>query len=326
MRQTRLGATGPAVSVLGYGGSALSGSYGAVDAAGARAVLELALDLGVTLFDTADVYGNGLSETLIGEAVAPHRADCRIATKVGMVRSADRSVTTVNGRPEHIFASCEASLKRLRVEAIDLYYLHRVDPTVPIEDTFGAMARLVEAGKVRALGISEPSAGTLRRAHAVHPVAALQMEYSLWCRDCEAEMLPLCRELAIGLVAYCPLGRGFLTDTVSGAPAQQDIRAKDPRFGKENMDRNRALLSPLRDIAGRHGLTTGQVALAWLLGKGDDIVPIPGTRNPDHLRENTAAAAARLSEADMAQLDAAFRPGAVSGERGTPEALARLGR
>lgn len=324
MRQARLGRAGPLVSVLGYGGAALSGSYGPVDDAEARALLTQAMDLGVTFFDTADVYGNGRSETLIGAAIAARRSECRVATKVGMIRSADRGSTVVNGRPDHIAAGCDASLRRLGVEAIDLYYLHRVDPTVAIEDSIGAMARLVAAGKVRALGLSEASAATTRRAHAVHPLAAYQMEYSLWCRDGEAEMLPLCRELGIGFVAYCPLGRGFLTGTVSAAPSGQDIRARDPRFEAAHMRRNLSLLPPLAEMAGRYGCTAGQIALAWLLGRGD-VVPIPGTRDPAHLRENVGSEAIALSAPDLARLDDIFRPGVVSGQRGAPEALARLG-
>jgi aryl-alcohol dehydrogenase-like predicted oxidoreductase len=240
-----------------------------------------------------------------------------------MVRSADRTTTIVNGRPDHIVASCEASLKRLGIEVIDLYYLHRVDPEIAIEETVGAMARLVEAGKVRTLGLCETSADTLRRGHAVHPLTAFQMEYSLWCRDCEDEILPLCRELGIGFVAYCPLGRGFLTGKVAEDASKRGGRARDPRFGDGNFAHNLSLLPSLQDMASSHGCTPGQVALAWLMGKG--VVPIPGTTNVEHLRENAGAEAVSLSPSDMENLDRLFARGVASGARGSPEALARLG-
>lgn len=322
----RLGKGGPTVSAVGLGCMTMTGLYGAVDEAEAAATILRALDRGVTLIDTADMYGNGRNEELVGAALEGRRHEAVLATKFGNLRLPDGK-TGVNGRPDYVPVACERSLKRLRTDVIDLYYLHRVDPDVPVEETVGAMARLVEAGKVRHLGLSEAGAGTLARAQAVHPIAALQSEYSLWSRDVEADILPACRALGIGFVAYAPLGRGFLTGAISGEASlsEADRRRDMPRFSGANLERNRALLPALESVAKEKGATPAQVAIAWLLARGQDIVPIPGTKRRIWLDENCAASSLQLDAADMARLDQAFQPGAAHGTRYPEAQMKRLG-
>jgi aryl-alcohol dehydrogenase-like predicted oxidoreductase len=310
----RLGATGPFVSALGLGCMQI-GSGGAAGEARAHAALARALELGIDFFDTADVYGSGASETALAPFLAGARDRVFLATKFGQQPAG--SERRVDGRPEYVARACEESLRRLRVDVIDLYYQHRVDPEVPIEDTMGAMKRLVEQGKVRYLGLSEAAPATLRRAHAVHPVTALQTEYSLWTRDPENEVLRTCRELGVGFVAYSPLGRGMLAGAVAGEAslAADDWRRRHPRFQGENLTRNVAAVRPLERIAQRMNATPAQVALAWVLAREPTIVPIPGTTNPAHLASNAAAASLAMRADDLAQLDAAFPPGVAAGAR-----------
>ncbi|MGD9694211.1 MAG: aldo/keto reductase [Thermoleophilia bacterium] len=311
------------VSVQGLGCMGMSQSYGARDDAESIATIHRALDLGVTLLDTADVYGAGENERLVGRAIAGRRDEAVLATKFGNVSISAESGFVIRGDPEYVRRACDASLRRLGVDHIDLYYQHRVDPTVPIEETWGAMSELVAAGKVRHLGISEASARTLRRAHAVHPVAALQSEWSLWTRDIEREILPTCRELGIGIVPFSPLGRGFLTGAVASLDDldEDDMRRHMPRFTDGNLDRNQVIVARLRDLAARTGHTPGQLALAWLQGQGGDVVPIPGTKRRRYLEENVAAATIELSPGDVAELAAAAAD--VAGDR-YPEAYARV--
>jgi aryl-alcohol dehydrogenase-like predicted oxidoreductase len=282
------------------------------------------MDLGVTLLDTADVYGRGANETLVGQAIRERRQGVVLATKCGIVPGPG-GPTGVDGSPAHVRESCDASLRRLQVDVIDLYYLHRVDPNVPIEDTVGAMAELVAQGKVRFLGLSEAAPSTIRRAHAVHPITALQSEYSLWFRDPEERVLPTCRELGIGFVPFSPLGRGFLSGRVTNVDtlSPDDMRRRVPRFQGENLDKNLKLVNWLAQMAVKKGITAPQLALAWLLAKGQDIVPIPGTKRRRYLEENVAAADTRLSEHDVADLELAFAPDAGVGAR-YPEEMARL--
>ncbi len=321
MQTRQLGADGPLVSALGLGCMGMSDSYGSPasrDAAEARATLDAALALGVTLLDTAEVYGPYVNEELIGEAIAGRRDQVLLATKFGFRIGADGTIQGADGSPDNARKACEGSLRRLRVEAIDLYYLHRVDPGVPIEDTIGAMADLVRAGKVRHLGLSEVSAATLRRAAAIHPIAAVQSEYSLFERGAEREVLPACRALGVGFVPFSPLGRGFLTGKARRAEDYQsdgDFRHTLPRFQGEHFDRNRLLVAQLERLAGRRGCTAAQLALAWLLAQGRDIVPIPGAGRRSHLLENVAAAALTLPACDQLALEEAFPRGAASGER-----------
>jgi aryl-alcohol dehydrogenase-like predicted oxidoreductase len=290
------------------------------------------VEIGVTFFDTAEVYGPFENEKLLGKALAPVRDQVTIATKFGF-RIADEGdgpqrINGTDSRPEHVREVAEASLKRLGVEVIDLYYQHRVDPAVPIEDTVGAMAELVREGKVRALGLSEASADTIRRAHKVHPIAAVQSEYSLWTRDPEAEVLPTCRELGIGLVPYSPLGRGLLTGTLRSLEGlgEKDFRRTLPRFQGENLDANLALVERLERIAAAKGVTTAQLALAWVLHQGADIVPIPGARRVRHLEDNAAAAGITLSPAELAEIGAAVPPAEVAGKRYGEATLAMVNR
>jgi aryl-alcohol dehydrogenase-like predicted oxidoreductase len=301
----------------------MSDFYGPGDDAHSIATLERAIELGVTFWDTADMYGMGANETLIGPVVRRHRDRITLATKFGVKRGPTGTFDGVDGRPEYVREACDRSLARLGVDHIDLYYQHRVDLSVPIEETVGAMAELVAAGKVRHLGLSEASAATIRRAAAIHPIAAVQMEYSLWTRDAEAEVLPACRELGIGFVAYSPLGRGFLAGGFSPAAlAAGDIRHALPRFTGENLDRNRAIVERVHAVATAIGATPAQVALRWLLDRGDDVVAIPGTRRPDRLAENARAADVRLPAADAAALTDGLP--AAAGERYMESAMGSL--
>ncbi len=296
----------------------MSEFYGQADEGEAIATIHRALDLGVTLLDTADMYGPHTNEELVGAAVAGRRDQVVLATKFGMVRDpANPGVRGLSGRPEYVLSACDASLRRLRVDHIDLYYQHRVDPDVPIEETVGAMAELVAAGKVRFLGLSEAGAATIRRAHAVHPISALQSEYSLWTRDPEAEVLPTLRELGIGLVAYSPLGRGFLTGRITSLDdlAPDDFRRHNPRFQDGNLAHNLELVKRVREVAAEKDCTPGQLALAWVMARGDDVVPIPGTKRRAYLEQNVQAAEIELSEDDMARLDEAAPVGSAAGDR-----------
>jgi aryl-alcohol dehydrogenase-like predicted oxidoreductase len=292
------------------------------------ATIHRALDIGVTLLDTADMYGAGRNEELVGRAIAGRRDGLVIATKFGNVRNPDGTFKGVNGRPDYVRACCDASLARLRVDVIDLYYQHRVDPDTPIEDTVGAMADLKREGKIRHLGLSEAAAATIRRAHAVHPITALQTEYSLWSRDVERELLPTVRELRIGFVAYSPLGRGFLTGAIAdiGTLDADDYRRHSPRFEGDNFTKNLALVDAIRAIADAKGCTPAQLAIAWVMAQGDDIVPIPGTKRRRYLEDNLGAAGIALSRDDLARIDRALPPGAASGERYGPHALRAIGR
>lgn len=327
MQKRALGRQGLTVSALGLGCMAMTNVYGAVDEAEAIATVRAALDAGADFLDTADMYGQGANEELLRRALADgYRDKAVLATKFGNIRLAD-GTPSVNGRPDYVVQACERSLSRLGVEVIDLYYQHRVDPQVPIEDTVGAMKRLVEQGKVRFLGLSEAAPDTLRRASAVHPIAALQTEYSIWCRFAEDEVLPACRELGIGFVAYSPLGRGMLTGAFDSAAEipEGDNRRNHPRFQGENFARNRALIQPLADRARALGCTTSQLALAWLLAQGPDVVPIPGTKRLGHLRDNLASLGLDLSAAEAAALAAAIDDEAVQGERYPAAMMARVG-
>jgi aryl-alcohol dehydrogenase-like predicted oxidoreductase len=332
VRQTMLGRSGAQVSAIGLGCWGMSGSYGPADEAESVAALHHALDLGVDFIDTADSYGeDGHNELLIGRTLGDRRHEFVLATKTGWVKQAGprgQEVVGVDGRPGRIRSACEASLGRLRTDVIDLYYLHRVDPEVPVEESIGAMAELVAAGKVRFVGLSEVSEATLRRAHAVHPITALQSEYSLWTREPEATVMPACRELGIAFVPFSPLGRGFLTGAVTGRDgiATGDWRANNPRFSGENLARNLALLRPLEEIARAHGARPAQVALAWVLSRGEDVIPIPGMKRRTHLDENVAAAEIGLTPDELARLDAAFPPGVAAGDRYTPEVARWAGR
>lgn len=314
MKTRHLG--GLEVSAIGLGCMSMTPIYGKPDPAEAEATLRRALEIGVTLIDTADAYNDGANEELVGRALADVRDSAILATKFGNVRFPDGR-RGVDGRPEHVRAACEASLKRLGTDRIDLYYAHRIDPNVPIEDTVGEMARLKDEGKILHLGLSEASPETLQRAHATHPIAALQTEYSLWTRDVEADLLGLCRDLGVGYVAYSPMGRGFLTATINAVDdmEENDRRREHPRFAPDNLSRNVALLAALRDGAEAEGCTPAQLALAWVMAQGEHIVPIPGTRRRRWLEENAAAAALVPSAATLAALSSAFPPGAAAGTR-----------
>jgi aryl-alcohol dehydrogenase-like predicted oxidoreductase len=318
MEQRALGAQGLISSAEGLGCMGMSEFYGSADEVEALATIHRALDLGVTMLDTADSYGPHKNEVLVGRAIADRRDDVVLATKFGIVRDPnDPTVRGVNGRPDYVVAACEASLRRLSVDHIDLYYQHRVDQDVPIEETVGAMASLIEAGKVRFLGLSEASAETIRRAHAVHPISALQSEYSLWSRDIEEEVLPTIRELRIGLVAYSPLGRGFLTGRIASPEdlEENDFRRHQPRFQGENLRRNLELVERVKELATEHQCTPGQLALAWVLHQGEDVVPIPGTKRRAYLEQNVEATEISLSGDDLARIDEVLPADGVAGTR-----------
>ena len=316
------------VSAVGLGCMGMSFAYGASDEAESIRTLNRAVDLGVTFFDTAEVYGPFTNEVLLGKALKPFRDRVVIATKFGFKidtsKAGAAAIAGVDSRPEHVRAVAEASLKRLGIETIDLLYQHRVDPNVPIEETVGVMAELVREGKVRALGLSEAGSATIRRAHAVHPIAALQSEYSLWTRDPEEDVLATCRELGIGFVPYSPLGRGFLTGAIRKADdlAADDFRRQVPRFQAENFDANVALVAALEELAAEKGVTAAQLALAWVLSQGDDIVPIPGARKLHHLEQNAAAADITLSAAELQRLGEAIPAAQVAGKRYSDASLA----
>ncbi|HVG19233.1 MAG TPA: aldo/keto reductase [Blastocatellia bacterium] len=322
MRQRQLGREGLVVSALGLGCMGMSEFYGAADESESVATIHRALEIGVNFLDTSDMYGPYTNEMLVGKAIRDRRDQAVLATKFGIQRGEDESARTINGRPEYVRQACDASLGRLGVDHIDLYYQHRVDPNVPIEETVGAMAELVRAGKVKYLGLSEAGVQTIRRAAAVHPISALQTEYSLWSRDPEDEILPTVRELGIGFVAYSPLGRGFLTGRFKSFDdlAPDDYRRHSPRFQGENFEKNLRLVERVTEMANERGITPGQLALAWVLARGDDIVPIPGTKRRPYLEENAAAADVKLSPDDLSRIDEIAPRGAASGTR-YPEAM-----
>jgi len=328
MEKRTLGSTGLQVSAVGLGCMGMSEFYGPHDEAESIAVIHKAIDLGVIFLDTADIYGIGHNEELVGRALRGYRNQVLLATKFGNVRGEDGAFLGVNGKPEYVRSACEASLRRLGVDVIDLYYQHRVDPDTPIEDTVGAVAELVHEGKVRFLGLSEAGPQTIRRAHQVHAIAALQTEYSLWTRDPEGEILPVTRELGIGFVAYSPLGRGFLTGQIKqiGDLAPDDWRRNSPRFQGENFQRNLELVTEIGSLAREKKCTHSQLALAWVLAQGTDVVPIPGTKRTRYLEENVAAAQVRLNAEELARIDRVFPLGAASGSRYPEAAMKAVGR
>jgi aryl-alcohol dehydrogenase-like predicted oxidoreductase len=326
MERRQLGRSGLTVSAIGLGCMGMSQSYGTPDDAESIRTIHRALDLGVTLLDTADQYGRGANEKLVGQAIRDRRHEVVLASKFGLVPTPGGGpATNVDARPERVRSCCDASLQRLGVDVIDLYYLHRIDPNVPVEDTVGAMAELVREGKVRFLGLSEAGAQTLRRAHGTHPIAALQSEYSLWTRSLEETVLPVCRELGTGVVAFSPLGRGFFGRPIRdpGQLEGNDVRKKMPRFEGENLQKNLALYDRLEELSERKGCTTAQLAIAWLLAKGNDIIPIPGTKRQQYLEQNAAATAISLSGPEMTALDRAFPVDVAAGLR-YPEESMRL--
>jgi aryl-alcohol dehydrogenase-like predicted oxidoreductase len=321
MRHRKLGHSELTVSAIGLGCMSMSGVYGQADDAASIAVIHRALELGIDFLDSSDMYGWGHNEELLGAALRGRRSRVVLATKFGQVRSPDGKGNLVDGRPEYVIRACDASLKRLGVDVIDLYYQHRVDPTVPIEDTVGAMARLVEQGKVRALGLSEAAPATVRRAHAVHPISAVQSEYSLLYRSPGEETLSACRELGISYVAYSPLGRGFLTGRIQSEEdiPPDDRRRQHPRFQDRNFEHNLRLVHRIEQIAKEKGATPSQLVLAWLLAQGEDVIPIPGTKRRAYLEENVGASEVQLTPSDLARIDEAMPPGAAAGPR-YPEA------
>ena len=317
MHYRTLGNSTLSVSAIGLGLMSMSGVYGKGDDAESIAVVHRALDLGVNFVDSSDMYGWGQNEELLGRAIKGRRDQVVLTTKFGQVQSPDGKGNLVDGSPTHVARACDASLKRLGVDVIDLYSQHRVDPKVPIEDTVGAMARLIDQGKVRFIGLSEAAPATITRAHAVHPISAVQTEYSLLYRNPAEETLPTCRDRGISYVAYSPLGRGFLTGTIhelDDIPAD-DRRRQHPRFQEQNFDHNRKLIMQIEDMAREKGVTPSQLVLAWLLAQGDDVLPIPGTKHVARLEENVGAAAVKLDAADLARIDAAMPPGSAAGSR-----------
>ena len=328
MQQRPLGASELNISAMGLGCMGMSDFYGPAEDDASIAVIHEALELGINFFDTADMYGVGANEDLLGRALRDRRDQAVIATKFGNVRAADGRFLGVNGRPEYVREACDKSLRHLGVDVIDLYYQHRVDPQTPIEETVGAMAELVEAGKVRYLGLSEAAPETIRRAHAVHPITALQTELSLWSREPEDELLPLCRELRITFVAYSPLGRGFLTGAIANPDelAADDWRRHNPRFAGDNLARNLELVRAIQEAAASKGCSAAQLALAWVLSRGENVVPIPGTRSQGRLAENAAATEIELSPELLAELDRIAPPGAAAGTRYPEVAMQAVNR
>ena len=326
MEQRTLGGQGLVVSALGLGCMGMSQSYGPGDDQESVATIHRALDLGMTLLDTADVYGLSANERLVGKAIAGRRDAVVLATKFGNQRRPDGSLIRINGEPDYVRQACDASLERLGVDHIDLYYQHRVDRTVPVEETWGAMAGLVQAGKVRYLGISEAAPATVRRAHAVHPISAGQYEWSLFTRDLEDELLATARELGVGLVAYSPLGRGFLSGRITSPDdfGEHDFRRDHPRFTGENFARNLELVDQVRQLAASKRVTPSQLAIAWVLARGDDVVAIPGTKRRSHLEENLGALDVELTGEDLAAIEKVTPRGSVAGERYTPEHMANV--
>ena len=329
MDQRNLGNEGLVVSELGLGCMGMSEFYGTSDEDESIATIHRAIELGITFLDTADMYGPFTNEKLVGRAIQGRRDEVVLATKFGNVRGEDGSFLGVSGKPDYVRDACDASLSRLGVDHIDLYYQHRVDPETPIEETVGAMKELVEAGKVRYLGLSEAGTETIRKAHAVHPISALQSEYSLFTRDVEDEILPTVRELGIGFVPYSPLGRGFLTGrwrSIEDMPEDDTRSARFPRFAEENFKKNLDLADRVREVAEGKGITPGQLALAWLLARGNDIVPIPGTKRREYLEENAGAAGVTLTEDDLASIEEAMPRGSAAGERYAEEQMRAVGR
>ena len=327
MQQRTLGSNGLTVSEIGFGCASLSSAYGPSDDDESVITIHRAIDVGIKLLDTSDAYGNGHNETIVGRAIRGRRDEVILCSKFGNKRGADGARLGADGRPEYVIASCEASLKRLGVETIDLYYQHRVDPSVAIEETFGAVKQLIEQGKVRFAGMCEAGAETIRRAHAVQPITAVESEYSLWTRDMEARVIPTCRELGIGFVAYSPLGRGFLTATIRSAddlyPGER--RHQHPRFFPENIARNVGLLEVIETVAEEVAATPAQVALAWLLTRGSDVVPIPATRRVSRIDENATSVNLRLETQHLDRLERAFPPGITAGTRYPEKQMAKMG-